>query len=237
MGIKDRIPPVVNFALVSSLLFGAGGSAVHTPAPSSPRTSGGTSISVQEKDPYEDAPTATPPDPKADTPPPALPVPKTPTFKDEETARKELGCALSDELEPDLQQAITAAYARMEREGIRNFRVTDCQRSEAEQEEAFRKGTAKVHCDESSHCHSPSMAVDFVFTIRGEFPHDGWQRKGDFEHVAHIIQEEGEKLGLSLTWGGDWKNFVDAPHIEHSDWSARVAAGRSESPETGRSGR
>ena len=60
----------------------------------------------------------------------------------------------------------------------------------------------------------PSLAVDIV-----PYPLD-WKDIASFKELAVLIKETWDELtveeqgGYTLSWGGDWKNFLDLPHWE-----------------------
>lgn len=35
-----------------------------------------------------------------------------------------------------------------------------------------------------------------------------------FEQIARHVQAKAKALGYRIDWGGDWKSFVDRPHLE-----------------------
>lgn len=87
-------------------------------------------------------------------------------------------------------------------------------RGEKEQNEAFERGTSKLKWPKSKHNISPSMAVDAV-----PYPVD-WHDERRFREMGQIVKQHweripvDERLGYSLSWGGDWKSFKDFPHFE-----------------------
>lgn len=89
-------------------------------------------------------------------------------------------------------------------------------RSKAEQEAAFNSGASKVHYPKSKHNSLPSMAVDVAPFVRGKI---SWV-VADYPPLAQHIKTtwaaltEKERGGFTLSWGGDWKTFVDMPHWE-----------------------
>ena len=59
--------------------------------------------------------------------------------------------------------------------------------------------------------HLTGHAVDFVVAEPGggvSYDHD------DMAACAAIFKQAAEELGIPIEWGGDWKSFVDTPHIE-----------------------
>ena len=41
-----------------------------------------------------------------------------------------------------------------------------------------------------------------------------WSNKGRFITLANHIKATAKKMGIQITWGGDWKTLVDMPHYE-----------------------
>lgn len=59
--------------------------------------------------------------------------------------------------------------------------------------------------------HLTGNAVDFAcFDENGKIT---WEAKY-YKAVAAHIKKLALKSGLKITWGGDWKSFVDMPHIQ-----------------------
>ena len=56
--------------------------------------------------------------------------------------------------------------------------------------------------------HITGHAVDIV-----PWPVD-WEDLDRFETMAEAMKDAAEELDISIVWGGDWKSFYDAPHVE-----------------------
>lgn len=73
-------------------------------------------------------------------------------------------------------------------------------------------GTTVTNLDgkskKSMHNHNPSLAVDLA-----PYPID-WNNLKRFSEMAEVIKRVAKRLGVELTWGGDWKTFKDYPHFE-----------------------
>ena len=41
-----------------------------------------------------------------------------------------------------------------------------------------------------------------------------WEDLKRFEKMAKAMKKAAKELDISIVWGGDWKNFYDAPHFE-----------------------
>ena len=59
----------------------------------------------------------------------------------------------------------------------------------------------------SKHNYSPSRAIDIA-----PYPID-WGDIERFEQMAVVVMDCANKLGIKLTWGGDWR-MKDNPHFE-----------------------
>lgn len=88
--------------------------------------------------------------------------------------------------------------------------LTDGFRSQAEQDALYAKGrtapggiVTQVRWPNSAHCWG--VAFDYCRNIRGREYDDS---DGFFRRVADIAKPYG------LDWGGDWKSFVDKPHLQ-----------------------
>jgi peptidoglycan L-alanyl-D-glutamate endopeptidase CwlK len=93
-------------------------------------------------------------------------------------------------------------------------------RSNAEQDEAYKKGTSKAKPGQSPHNFLPSLAVDLQ-------PMDS---SITLRELAQVVIHEAKKLGIQITWGGDWdgdgdetnEKFRDKFHYEFTDWKERA---------------
>ncbi len=92
--------------------------------------------------------------------------------------------------------------------------ITQTFRTQAEQDALYAKGRTEpgqivtnVRYPNSAHCWG--VAMDFCRNVPGREYDDS---DGFFEKVADIARPYG------LTWGGDWKNFADKPHLELSSF-------------------
>jgi peptidoglycan LD-endopeptidase CwlK len=96
-----------------------------------------------------------------------------------------------------------------------NFSVLCGHRDRDAQEAAYLSGNSRALFGESPHNRLPSMAVDIA-----PYPID-WNDAGRFRDLAVKVKELSKKMGIPLTWGGDFKSFVDMPHFELTDWRKR----------------
>lgn len=58
--------------------------------------------------------------------------------------------------------------------------------------------------------HLTGHAVDFVALKDGKV---SWDRQ-DMTQIAKAFKAAAKELKISIEWGGDWKSFIDTPHIE-----------------------
>lgn len=89
-------------------------------------------------------------------------------------------------------------------------------RNRQQQEEAFSKGTTRLHWPASKHNHVPSQAVDVA-----PFPID-WQNMHRFYFFAGYVLGTAKQMGIDLRSGLDWDQdfqtsdqiLIDGPHFE-----------------------
>jgi len=119
---------------------------------------------------------------------------------------------------PDIQAVMNLAITRAD------FTVLYGERSEEEQLKLYKIGRKLVKgvwtiigkvvtnldgkIKKSKHNHSPSLAVDIA-----PYPID-WNDIPRFKKLAVIVKQCADELGIAITWGGDWKKFIDYPHYE-----------------------
>ena len=59
--------------------------------------------------------------------------------------------------------------------------------------------------------HLKGEAIDICRYMGGD--EYSFERK-DILPIAHIVKQVAKDKGYKVKWGGDWLNFVDAPHFE-----------------------
>lgn len=123
-------------------------------------------------------------------------------------------------LHPILQYKIKQLIALCEEHGLK-IGIGECVRTVAEQDSLYAQGRTKpgaivTNCKGSTYSspHQWGIAFDFyrndgkgAYNISGQF----------FERVGALAKSIG------LEWGGDWKSFVDRPHIQLPYWGSSVA--------------
>jgi len=95
-------------------------------------------------------------------------------------------------------------------EAIRHFDFTVIQghRGKAEQNKAYREKKSKLQWPLSYHNKLPSMAMDCV-------PHPvDWTDKKAFDEMGRVMKEAAKKVGVRITWGGDFRDWYDGPHFQ-----------------------
>ena len=100
-----------------------------------------------------------------------------------------------------------------------DFIITHGHRTVKEQQDLFAKGRTApgrivTNCDginkKSKHNLFPSLAFDFAVKLAdGEITWD----EHYYLNVGNHIKNTAKKLGIEITWGGDWR-YKDYPHIE-----------------------
>lgn len=103
---------------------------------------------------------------------------------------------------PDLQKVAHEAIKHFD------FTVICGHRNKADQDKAVREGKSKAKWPNSKHNKTPSLAFDAV-------PHPvDWNDIGRFRTMAQHMKTAAKKVGVKITWGGDFKGFFDGPHFE-----------------------
>lgn len=101
---------------------------------------------------------------------------------------------------------IAAVVRRADELGAR-FHITCGLRTVEEQTRLVKAGKSRTMKSR----HLTGHAVDFVVAEPGggvSYDH------GDMAACAAIFKQAASELGIAIEWGGDWKSFVDTPHIE-----------------------
>ena len=116
-------------------------------------------------------------------------------------------------LHPKLRNVIPLIVAQCETRGL-NICITDGFRSQAEQDRLFAQGRTTngnivTNARYPNSAHNWGVAFDFCRNVVGmEYNDDD----NFFKRVADIAKPYG------LAWGGDWKNYVDKPHLQLSEF-------------------
>lgn len=62
--------------------------------------------------------------------------------------------------------------------------------------------------------HLSGNAVDIAPYVNGKIEWDDNGKLGLWPQLAAAFKEAAAELGVSIQWGGDWKQKVDRPHFE-----------------------
>lgn len=89
-------------------------------------------------------------------------------------------------------------------------------RNEAAQLDAYNHGYSKAKPGQSPHNFNPSLAVDMA-----PYPID-WKDIARFDALAVTVKETAKQIGVSITWGGDFRRIIDKPHFELLQWQQIV---------------
>lgn len=103
---------------------------------------------------------------------------------------------------PDLVEVVK----RADELGAR-FHVTCGLRTEEQQRQLYKAGKSKTMKSR----HLTGHAVDFVVAEPGGGVSYEME---DMKACAAIFKQAASELEVKIEWGGDWKSFVDTPHIE-----------------------
>lgn len=105
-------------------------------------------------------------------------------------------------IHPDLRKVANLALKLSEVD----FIITDGLRTEAEQRELVRKKASRTMRSR----HLTGHAIDFVALVNGKVRYDSVH----MGRIAFAFKKAAKELAVPIEWGGDWKSFVDTPHIE-----------------------
>jgi len=114
-----------------------------------------------------------------------------------------------EHLHPELQTIANKFLEKCKAAGL-NVLITETWRSEAEQNALYAQGRTTpgnivTNCKYPQSPHCWGVAFDFCRNVKG-------QEYTDSDSFFSKVGAVGKTLGLA--WGGDWKGFVDKPHLE-----------------------
>lgn len=110
-----------------------------------------------------------------------------------------------EEVHPDLVSVVHLAADMCENEPF-DFILTDGHRTMEEQIEFVKTGKSKTLKSR----HLGGFAVDYVGLVRGRVTYD----RDVMTAIAEVFKKAARELDIEIEWGGDWKSFVDTPHIQ-----------------------
>lgn len=87
-----------------------------------------------------------------------------------------------------------------------DFSITCGMRTVEEQKVLVATGKSKTMKSK----HLTGDAVDIAVFVDGKLT---WELKY-YKAVATHIKKVAAKLGIKITWGGDWQSFIDGPHFQ-----------------------
>ena len=118
-------------------------------------------------------------------------------------------------LHPELQHVVAKFLDECKKQGLPVL-ITETWRTKQEQDNFYAQGRTKpgvivtgARYPYSPHCWG--VAFDFCRNIKGmEYNNSD----GFFDRVGRIAEKIFDNTEYDLFWGGDWKTFVDKPHVE-----------------------
>ncbi len=108
------------------------------------------------------------------------------------------------ELAPNTKVAALKWYDFLKKEGI-DLLIYDARRTEAEQRANVASGASQT----MKSYHLVGQALDFVPVKDGKAVWNGYES-------ADIKKALKEAKRLGFEWGGDWRGFVDKPHLQYN---------------------
>jgi len=120
-----------------------------------------------------------------------------------------------DKLHPELQECVKKFLKECEKQGL-NVLITETLRTQKEQEALYAQGRTQpgkivTNCRGFQSPHCWGIAFDFCRNKKG-WEYDNTD--GFFEKVGKIAKTIFDGTEYDLFWGGDFRTFVDRPHIE-----------------------
>lgn len=110
-------------------------------------------------------------------------------------------------VDPNLVKVIKEAA----KTAITPFRVMEGLRSAATQAKYYKAGTSMLDGVKKVSKHQLGKAVDIVPLVNGKPVIHSWT---PYYPMAANVKAAAKRLGVKVTWGGDWKSFKDGPHFE-----------------------
>ena len=83
-------------------------------------------------------------------------------------------------------------------------------RTPLDQNELFKDGASKCDGFKKMSKHQTGSALDFYAYVNGRA---NWDTE-NLALIASAFLQAANELGVTLEWGGLWKNFKDYPHIQ-----------------------
>lgn len=125
---------------------------------------------------------------------------------------------IPDTLHPVVQENKEKLVNRAEEKGIAVV-ITDGHRSVGEQDALYEQGRSEdgrivTYAEGGESYHNYGLAIDFAIETKDgrvvwDMNYDGNDNgESDWMEVVDIAKD------LGFTWGGDWENFKDYPHLQ-----------------------
>ena len=120
-----------------------------------------------------------------------------------------------DKLHPELQVCVNKFLEECKKQNL-NVLVTETLRTKEEQEALYAKGRTEpgkivTNCQGYQSPHAWGVAFDFCRNKKG-WEYDNTD--GFFDKVGRIAETMFDNTEYDLFWGGDFRTFVDKPHVE-----------------------
>lgn len=109
-----------------------------------------------------------------------------------------------DGIHPDLRKVADLAL----KYSPHDFIITDGKRTVAEQRHYVKIGASRTMKSR----HLLGYAIDYVGFVNGKVTYNAVIMK----EIAAAFKKASKDLNIPIEWGGDWKGFVDTPHIQLS---------------------
>ncbi|MGL5284308.1 MAG: M15 family metallopeptidase [Plesiomonas shigelloides] len=103
---------------------------------------------------------------------------------------------------PDLVKVVKQAITK----SPLDFSITEGLRTVERQRELVAQKKSRT----MNSRHLKGEAVDICVLINGKAD---WNIE-NYRKVADVFKQCASDLGVRITWGGDWKSFVDGPHFQ-----------------------
>ena len=90
-----------------------------------------------------------------------------------------------------------------------DFSVIWGYRDKETQNRVFEEGNSQLQWPRSKHNRLPSAACDII-----PYPDGFGANTAEFYRMATYVLAAASRIGVSIKWGGHWKDFQDLAHFE-----------------------
>lgn len=112
-------------------------------------------------------------------------------------------------------QGVHPDLVRLMKESIKDspydFMITEGLRTVERQKEMVRTGKSQTM--QSYHLVGKAVDIAILGKVKGAADWDFVKYKKVADHIKKVAKD----MGLTITWGGDWKKLVDGPHFQIED--------------------